>query len=72
MVGRMGLFCSALQGQGYLVGRNCSFPKNLPRTIAGEIDDGGSNSAACGTAVHDKRNAIADLIANTSGVVALG
>ena len=39
--GRIGTFCSALEGERYLVGRDSSFPKNLPRAVTREIDDGG-------------------------------
>src|SRR5882757_10001427 len=65
-------FLSALQSERYLVGRDGSFPKNFPRTIGGEVNDGGSNATAGGPSIHNQRNAVTYLIAHTGGVIALG
>src|ERR1700761_8310894 len=65
-------FRSALQRERYLVGRDGPFPKNLPRTVGGEVNDGGSNATAGGTPIYDQRNTVTNLVAHAGGVIAFG
>jgi hypothetical protein len=62
-----------LEGEGDLVGRDGSFAEDHPGVAAaGEIDDGGGHGAGGGTAVDDEGNLVAELLADTGGVGALG
>jgi len=51
------------------VGGNGALAEYLPAAVAkGEVDDGGGQRAASGSAVDDERDAIADLVADACGM----